>query len=108
MTGLDFSPAAVSAAGDIAERAGLAERSRFVCADVYDAIEALEHQVFDVVYVSLGALCWLPSVERWAEQVGGLLGPRGRLYLHDVHPLAWAFAMTRWSSSTPISNKLSP
>jgi SAM-dependent methyltransferase len=43
-----------------------------------------------VVYVSLGALCWLPSVDRWASQVAGLLHPGGRLYLHDGHPLAWA------------------
>ena len=45
-----------------------------------------------MVYVSLGALCWLPSVDRWATQVAGLLRPGGRLYLHDGHPLAWALA----------------
>jgi SAM-dependent methyltransferase len=45
-----------------------------------------------VVYVSLGALCWLPSADRWAEMVGTLLAPGGRLYLHDVHPLAWALS----------------
>lgn len=44
----------------------------------------------DLVYVSLGALCWLPSVERWAGQVAALLRPGGRLYLHDGHPLAWS------------------
>jgi SAM-dependent methyltransferase len=63
-----------------------------VCADVYDAIDALEHQTFDIVYVSLGALCWLPSVDPWAAQVGALLAPGGRLYLHDAHPVAWALA----------------
>ena len=29
-----------------------------------------------MVYVSLGALCWLPSVDEWAAQVAGLLAAR--------------------------------
>jgi SAM-dependent methyltransferase len=63
-----------------------------VCADVLDAVEALRHETFDVVYVSLGALCWLPSVDRWASQVAALVAPGGRFYLHDGHPAAWALA----------------
>jgi SAM-dependent methyltransferase len=78
VTGLDFAPSAVAAARDIAQRAGLAERAEFVCADVYDAVGALGHAEFDIVYVSLGALCWLPSVERWAAQVGAMVAPGGR------------------------------
>jgi SAM-dependent methyltransferase len=92
VTGVDFSPVAIDAAREIARRAGLAHRAEFVCTDVYDALDVLGHARFDVVYVSLGALCWLPSVDRWAEQAAGLLAPGGRLYLHDVHPLAWALA----------------
>jgi SAM-dependent methyltransferase len=92
VTGLDFSPEAIRVARELADRAGLADRSRFVCADVYSATEALDHAAFDIVYVSLGALCWLPSVERWAEQAAALVRPGGRLYLHDVHPVAWAMA----------------
>ncbi len=90
VVGLDFSPVAVDAARDLARRAGLEERARFVCADVHDARRALAPDTFDVVYVSLGALCWLPSIERWADEAAGLVAPGGRLYLHDVHPLAWA------------------
>jgi hypothetical protein len=66
VTGLDFSPVAIDAARDIARRAGLADRATFV----YDAVDALAGQTFDVVYVSLGALTWLPRVDAWAEQVG--------------------------------------
>jgi SAM-dependent methyltransferase len=95
VTGLDLSPSAVAAAKDIARRAGLADRAEFVCADVYDAVEALGHAEFDIVYVSLGALCWLPSVDRWASQVGALVAPGGRFFLHDVHPLTWALADDR-------------
>ena len=68
--------------------AGLAHRARFVCADVYDAVAALGQATFDIVYVSLGALCWLPNVDRWAGQVGALVEPGGRFYIHDGHPLS--------------------
>lgn len=92
VTGLDFSAAAIDAARALATRAGLAGRASFVCADVHDAARALGRSAFDIVYVSLGALCWLPSVDRWAEQVAALLSPQGRCYVHDGHPLAWALA----------------
>jgi len=92
VTGVDFSPAAVAAASEIATRAGLVDRARFVCSDVYEASSALGGETFDIVYVSLGALHWLPRIDRWAEQVGSLLRPGGRLYLHDEHPLTWALA----------------
>ena len=97
VTGVDFSPVAIAAAGEIAARAGLADRATFVCADVHQAAEALHHATFDIVYVSLGALCWLPSVERWAEQVGALVTLGGRFYLHDGHPLSQALAEDRLS-----------
>ncbi|MFI5047639.1 MAG: class I SAM-dependent methyltransferase [Acidimicrobiia bacterium] len=90
VVGLDFSPAAVDAARELAQRSGLDDRAEFVCADVHDAVDALGGRVFDIVYVSLGVLCWLPSVERWAEQAAALVAPGGVLYLHDGHPLAWA------------------
>lgn len=90
VTGLDFSPAAIDAARDLAVRAGLEDRSTFVCSNVYDAVDALGNATFDIVYVSLGALCWLPSVDQWALQVGALVRPGGRFYIHDVHPAAWA------------------
>jgi SAM-dependent methyltransferase len=92
VTGLDFSGAAIAEARSLAERAGLSDRARFVEADVLRASEALSPERYDLVYVSGGALCWLPSVSQWAAQAAALLRPEGRLYLHDGHPLAWALA----------------
>lgn len=91
VTGLDFSPAAITEAISLAERAGLSGRSTFVCANVYDAPQALSGKRFDVVYVSLGALCWLPDVAAWGGVVADLLAPGGRLYLHDGHPFPSCF-----------------
>jgi SAM-dependent methyltransferase len=92
VTGLDFSPVAIAEARSLAERAGLADRARFVEADARRAADALGPETYDIAYVSLGSLCWLPSVEQWAAQVAALLRPGGRLYLHDVHPLTLALA----------------
>jgi SAM-dependent methyltransferase len=92
VTGLDFSPSAIAAATELAHRAGLDHRAEFICSDVYEAAAVLAPRTFDLVYVSLGALCWLPSVGRWADQVAALARPGGRLYLHDAHPLAWSLA----------------
>jgi SAM-dependent methyltransferase len=91
VTGLDFSTAAIDEANSLAERAGLSEHASFVCANVYDASEALQRKRFDVVYVSLGSLCWLPDVAAWGEVVADLLAPGSRLYLHDVHPFSSCF-----------------
>ncbi|MGY2061747.1 class I SAM-dependent methyltransferase, partial [Nocardia gipuzkoensis] len=86
MTGLDFSPAALRSARELAEQVGAAVD--FVQADVYDAVEALGAERFDLVFTGIGALCWLPSIERWARTVAGLLRPGGRLFLREGHPMA--------------------
>jgi len=92
VTGLGFSGPAIDQARVLARRAGVEDRATFVCADVYDAVAALGGARYDVVYVSLGALCWLPSVDRWAAVVAALARPGGRLWLHDAHPLSDALA----------------
>jgi SAM-dependent methyltransferase len=86
VTGLDFSTAAIAEATSLAQRAGLSERASFVCANDYDAPQALLDNRIDIVYVSLGSLCWLPDVAAWGGVVADLLAPGGRRYLHDVHP----------------------
>lgn len=91
VTGLDFSPAAIDEATSLAHRAGLSKRASFVCANVYDAPQVLSGSRFDIVYVSLGSLCWLPDVTAWGGVVADLLAPGGRLYLHDVHPFTSCF-----------------
>jgi SAM-dependent methyltransferase len=85
VTGLDFSEAAIQAARDLAAEAGLP--ARFVVSDVYAAPQTLG-RTYDIVYTGLGALVWLPDVQRWARTVVDLLKPGGRLYLVEFHPFA--------------------
>jgi SAM-dependent methyltransferase len=85
VTGLDFSPNAIEAAAALTD--AIEVDATFVSANVYDAVEALGGERFDIVYTGHGALCWLPDLERWADVVAQLLQPGGRLYLAEFHPI---------------------
>ncbi len=87
MTGLDLSPASLEQARLLSERAG--PQVDFVEAEIYDAVSVLGREAFDLVYTGIGALCWLPSVARWAQVVGELLAPGGRLFMREYHPMLW-------------------
>ena len=93
MSGLDFSPAAVAEARRLAAELGL--DVDFHEADVYDAVAVLGAEAYDLVFTGIGALCWLPSVARWAETVAGLLEPGGRLFIREGHPMLWSLADAR-------------
>ena len=93
MTGVDLSGASIDHARQLAADAGA--DITYVQSDVYSAPEALEHRTYDLVYTGIGAICWLPSIERWARTVAELLRPGGRLFIRDMHPvLNSSLAMT--------------
>ncbi len=83
-TGVDFSPAAIRLARELAGELGL--DARFVLSDVYRLPRVL-HARFDVVYTSMGVLCWQPDLRRWGRVVGRFLRRGGVFYLLDSHPL---------------------
>lgn len=85
VTGLDFSPPAINTARELAEELGI--DARFVCANVYDAAEAIDER-FDIVFASLGVFCWIPDVRRWMTVAAAMLKPGGMLYIMDGHPFA--------------------
>jgi len=87
MTGVDFSGPAVRQARALAGQTGA--DATFVESDVYEAAEAVGHGGFDFVFTGIGALCWLPSVSRWAQVVADLLRPGGRLFIREGHPMLW-------------------
>ncbi len=92
VTGVDLSPKSLEQARAVSRRAGIA--MELVESDVYAAPAALGGRTFDLVYTGIGALCWLPSVTRWAEVVDALLRPGGRLFIREGHPMLWSLDET--------------
>jgi len=88
VTGLDFSNAAIAKARELAKIMNLT--TRFVEGNVYDARSLLDGD-FDMVYVTWGAINWLPDIAGWATVVASLLKPGGYLYLAESHPAILCF-----------------
>jgi SAM-dependent methyltransferase len=84
VTGLDFSNEALKEATWLFNQVG--SPGRFVQADVFDAISALQ-STYDLVYASVGAINWVNDIARWLQVAADLLRPGGSLYLRDTHPL---------------------
>lgn len=85
LVGVDLSPASLAEARSLAGAAAIP--IEYVESDVYSAPKALGGRQFDLVYTGIGAICWLPSIERWARTVAALLRPGGRLFIRDGHPV---------------------
>ena len=87
-TGLDYSQPAINKAELLRDELQL--DTQFVCANVYDAAEMVQ-QTFDIAFVSVGSLLWLPDLTRWAKVVAKLLKPGGRVLMNEVHPFVNVF-----------------
>ncbi len=88
MSGLDLSSTSLDHARELAAATGA--DIDYHEADVYDAPAVLGREAFDFVFTGIGALCWLPSVRRWAEAVSALLRPGGWLFIREGHPVLWS------------------
>ena len=51
------------------------------------------HNRFDLVYVTIGAICWIDDLDQWMSQVALALRPGGRLVMFEIHPLYQVFNM---------------
>ena len=104
MVGLDFSPKSVAAGNSLARELGAG--AVFVEAEVYDAASSLNDQGielgFDFLYTGVGALCWLPDVDKWAESVASVLKPGGFLFIREAHPVMWTLAGKREDGSIAL------
>ena len=90
VTGVDLSDEAIGLARRLADEVGLSGRATFIASDVYEIDAYLDDERFDVVFVSWGAIEWLPDLDRWAAIVARRLRPGGLFYLAEIHPIAYA------------------
>lgn len=87
VTGVDFSAPALRTAAEFAASHGI--DATWVETDVLDARAAVAGD-FDVVYTSIGTICWLSDLDRWAQQIRALLKPGGTFFIRDGHPALYA------------------
>jgi SAM-dependent methyltransferase len=81
--GLDFSPVAIGHARELQAKTRL--DAKFIEGNVCDARTLIDGH-FDMVYVTWGAINWLPDIGAWAYLAASLLKPGGALYLLEGHP----------------------
>ncbi|MBU8579877.1 bifunctional 2-polyprenyl-6-hydroxyphenol methylase/3-demethylubiquinol 3-O-methyltransferase UbiG [Brevibacterium luteolum] len=83
VVGIDLSGESLRRARELA--AQCSADIEYVESNVYDARAAVDGE-FDVVFSTLGVLCWLPDVTAWAQVVASLLAPGGTFLIRDDHP----------------------
>jgi SAM-dependent methyltransferase len=84
VSGVDFSTVALEKARVLADRCGV--EIEWVCADAIALPRALDDR-FDLVWATMGVLCWIADLPAWMEAVANALRAGGRLVLMDGHPL---------------------
>lgn len=88
VTAFDFSPLALERLRELAGRCGVE-----VATEVADSQElatdafAQWHGRFDLVYATVGVICWIADLGSWMRGAAALLKPGGRLVLVELHPL---------------------
>jgi SAM-dependent methyltransferase len=86
VTGIDLSEKSIEAARELSRLA--ATPARFIVSELYDSPSVVPEK-FDIVYTGVGAICWLPDIEAWAEVVAAFLDPGGVFYMREGHPMMW-------------------
>ncbi len=81
--GVDISDEAIQEAQKFAEIANA--NCSFIRSDIYDILQ-IDPGTFDVVYISVGALCWLPDLPRLFDIISNLLNEHGHLVIFEAHP----------------------
>lgn len=92
---IDFCQNAIDFAHNLSS--DLNVNTRFICSNIYN-IDKLDLGEFDIIYMSYGAICWLPDIHKLINRVHRFLNPLGKFILIDFHPLAISFDLLREES----------
>lgn len=90
--GFDFSAEFIHQARDLAS--GLDIVTEFIETDVY-AIPEQYHGVADALFLTCGALCWMPSLRGYFGAAFNVLRPGGSLIVYETHPFLEMFKPDR-------------
>ncbi|MBD0404834.1 bifunctional 2-polyprenyl-6-hydroxyphenol methylase/3-demethylubiquinol 3-O-methyltransferase UbiG [Flammeovirga sp. EKP202] len=98
--GLDISDTAIDKANEIRDELGL--NASFVCSNLYDIRDHLStEEKFDMVFVSYGAVCWLPDLKEWGNIIDDYLKEGGEFYMVEMHPYIYTL---NWDTFKPEYN----
>jgi len=68
----------------------------FIESDIMDFMEK-HNEKYDVVFVSEGAIGWLPNLTKWAQTIKHLLKDDGFFYIFESHPIVLMFDESKLS-----------
>jgi len=81
--GLDISEGFIHQAQQLALAAEV--DIELACTDLYAIGDEYNNQ-FDVIYVTVGALGWLPDLANYFALISRMLKPGGQLFMYEMHP----------------------
>lgn len=89
VTAIDFSESAITKAKELSIQSGV--EATFICADIQNPPAELLGQ-FDLVFISYGALLWLPDMKEYFKHAASFLKAGGKLICAEFHPLQYTFS----------------
>lgn len=87
-TGFDQSELVIKEAIKLSEDSGV--KAEFVRSNVLEISEAYHNQ-YDLVYLSIGVLVWIPDIPLLMKNASNLLKKGGELFIYDQHPFEHLF-----------------
>ena len=87
--GVDLVPDNILYAKKLAGDLGVTNTD-FIESDIMDFMEK-HNEKYDVVFVSEGAIGWLPDLKKWGQTIRHLLKDDGFFYVFDAHPFFLMF-----------------
>ena len=96
--GFDIAGNILAQARQIAAEAGVP--CTFVEGDVCEAPAAYDGR-FDLILVTVGALCWMERLQPFFDRVATCLKAGGRLLIHESHPVTGMFAVPQEEAFDP-------
>ncbi len=87
VTGIDFSEQSIAKATVLSTQ--LQVNAKFILSNVYNTMEHITANSFDIVFTSYGTIGWLPDLIQWANVVANSLKKGGVFIMADFHPVLW-------------------
>ncbi len=86
--GFDISDEFIKQGERLKQAAGV--EIELVCSDIYDLDNSYNNQ-FDLLYITIGVLGWLPDLETFFAILVRLLKPGGQILIYESHPVLELF-----------------